>query len=829
MSNPLSPHVTGSPLSQEPGRSPAIHCHLCGLPVKGTDIPYSTGSGILHFCCHGCQQVFLLLSAATGVLPEGFRETELYRVCVEAGIIPASGPQADAPSGRADINLPPLELSCVVDGMWCPSCAWLIEQVLGRMAGVSDVKVSFVSDRLRLSYLPHIISPTQIVSRIGRLGYQLTGPREEKADEKKKDGVLPLCVSAFLTANIMMASVFFYGFFDLPQAILRGFSYPILVMTSFVLFWAGLPILKRGLASLTYGAPSMDTLISIGALSAYLYSVSQIATGGLHLYFDTSSMLITLVLYGRFIETRARRGIHSGMLDLYQISRGKVRIARDGRQAWLPADIIKPGQHFTVLAGETVPLDSRIIDGYATIDESLLTGEAVPRERHPGDMLRSGSTVRDGEVKLEAIRTASEGLVGKMIAAIENALEKKDAYERLADRIGRFFVPVVLAISAGTAFFVWTSGSSAGEGLLRGLTVLFISCPCTLGIAIPLVKVAAVASARRTGVILRDPDALERMHAVDTIVFDKTGTLTEGNFSLQQVVDREKDLTGLFSRLASVEVHSRHFIGRQIVGEAARRGAGLTSCDAFRTHEGLGVTGIAAGSTICIGNRALMETYGMALDQAMDREAAASEKKGSTCVFFAWDQSVRGFLVFGDSVRKGAKKLITELKARGIEVWLVSGDAEPTTGAIAYELGIDNFRGRVLPDGKAELIETLLKHGRRVAMIGDGINDAPALAGAQVGCAFGAGADLIRETADITFLFPDPGKLLGAFELSTTTRRTIWQNLVFAFSYNAVAIPLAAMGILNPFIAVIAMVGSSLTVTGNALRVSRPKNPRPSP
>ena len=473
-------------------------------------------------------------------------------------------------------------------------------------------------------------------------------------------------------------------------------------------------------------------------------------------------------------------------------------------------------------------LDSRIIDGYAAVDESLLTGESVPQEKSPGDVLRAGSTVRDGEVILQALRTVADSLVGQMISTVEKALDRKDTYERLADRISRFFVPVVLAVSAGTVFVVWMSGFSAGDALLRGLTVLVISCPCTLGIAIPLVKVAAVAAARRAGIIVRNPEAFERMHAVDTVIFDKTGTLTEGNFSLQQVVDRGSNATGLFSRLASVEVHSRHFIGRQIVSEAQKRGAGITGCSAFRTYEGLGVTGRVEGQDICIGNRTLMELHGMTLDDATEKEAAVLERSGSTCIFFAWDELVRGFLVFGDLVRKGTEEIIARLNARGIEVWLVSGDAESTTGVIAGALKIDHFKGRALPDGKAGLIDTLLRHGRRVAMIGDGINDAPAIATAEVGCAFGAGADLIHETADITFLSPEPGKILGALELSALTSRTIRQNLFFAFLYNAVAIPVAALGMLNPFIAVIAMVGSSLTVTGNALRMSRPAVPRSS-
>ena len=545
-------------------------CRLCGLPLGGNRVEYSGESGPLHFCCHGCQQVFLLLSAASGVLPQDFRETELYRLCVEWGIIstPSSSPEMPPPSHEGAV--PPLQLSFGVDGMWCPSCAWLIEQVLGRTPGVVTPRVLFASDRLHLTYLPHVVSPAEIVARIGRLGYRLTGLGDEPAS-RVRGSALPLGVSALLTANIMMTSVVFYGLVDLPQTIIRGVSYPVLVMASFVLFYAGLPILKRGFASLLYGSPSMDTLISFGALSAYLYSIVQMIVGGPHLYFDTASMLVTFVLFGRYIETRARQNIRAGMPDLYEIVRDKVRSVRG---TWVRADSIEPGELFTVAAGERVPADSRVVAGNVTMDESFLTGESMPRLKGPGDSVLGGSAVRNGEATLEASRTAAESLVGQMVVTIEEALEKKDGYERLADRISSLFVPVVMAVAIATSLGVWLSGSSVREALLRGLTVLLISCPCALGIAIPLVKVAVIGLARRLGVLVREPEALERMHTIDTVVLDKTGTLTEGNFSLQAVIGRQNDEKALFSRLASVEVHSPHFIGRRLSAKRTREAPG---------------------------------------------------------------------------------------------------------------------------------------------------------------------------------------------------------------------------------------------------------------
>jgi heavy metal translocating P-type ATPase len=511
------------------------------------------------------------------------------------------------------------------------------------------------------------------------------------------------------------------------------------------------------------------------------------------------------------------------MLGLYQVMKSKVRATCEGTYLWVPADTVDTGQRITVLAGETVPIDGRIIEGNPAVDESFLTGEAAVREKHLGDILRAGSVIRDAETVLETVGTAKESLIGQMVAAVEKALEKKNVYERLADRISRLFVPAVFAISAGTAFFVLMSGAPAGKALLRGLTVLIISCPCTLGIAIPLVKVCAVTMARKAGIITRNPEAFERLRTVDTIVFDKTGTVTHGNFSLQEIVTQDTDPAGIISRLASLEVNSRHFIAREIVREARKNGSGIPVSEDLRSYEGLGVSGMVGGTNIYLGNRSLMARNGNTMSEDMEQKASQWEIKGGTCVFFAWDALVRGFLVFGDPVREGMRNTVSGLRKGGREIWLVSGDGASTTGAIARLLGIENFRGQVLPAGKVDIVVSLQKKGRRVAMIGDGINDAPALATARVGCTFGAGADLIREAADLTFLSRDPGKILEAFDLAALADRTIRQNLVFAFIYNAMAIPVAAMGTLNPLIAVIAMAFSSLAVTGNVLRMSRAK------
>jgi heavy metal translocating P-type ATPase len=756
------------------------------------------------------------------VLPEGFQETELYRICVESGIIPgaARDPGAGPTPPRAD--LPPLDLTYRVGGMWCPSCAWLLEEVLGRMPGVILAKVDFVSDILTLKYLPHLVSPAEIVSRAQRLGYRL-GTFQTSGVSEGKGLILRLGITAILTANIMMVSLAVYsGFFrEFSGNSLNYFSYPLLVMGTFVLFYGGLPILKRGMAALRYLSPSMDTLIALGALSAYLYSTMQVVRGGLHLYFDTASMLITFVLFGRYVEIRARERVSAGIGGLRRVACGKVRIDEDGREGWTGADTMRPGDLFRALGGDAIPLDSRVVGGVGLIDQSFLTGESRPRVLSPGDLVAGGSMVREGQLLLETTRIGRESLVGQIVATVEDAIGRKNNHELLAERASRLFVPAVLCLAAATGLVTWLRHVPADAVLLRSLSVLLISCPCALGLAIPLAKVAVIDLARRQGILVRDPGALERLKEVDTIVFDKTGTLTEGNFSLQKVVSAELEESDLFARLAAIEAQAQHFLAREIVREAQKRAVGIDKAEAFESFIGLGVKGRVRGVEVCIGSRPFMEQNRLKMGRDFDDEARVLGEDGKTVVFFGWVGHVRGFLAFGDPLRPGARELADALRNRGVDVWLVSGDSDATTRAVARRLGIGRVLARALPEDKVELIKDLRDQGLSVAMIGDGFNDAGALAESDVGGAFGAGVDLIREASDLTFLSPEPGRLLDAMALSFLAARTIRQNLFFASLYNLIAIPVAASGLLNPLMAVIAMFASSLTVTANTLRIFR--------
>ena len=802
-------------------------CDLCGLPLGGSKTEEVIGEEMVRFCCPGCKQVFLLLATESGCLPAAFKETEIYRVCVESGIIPGgSAGFAAASSVDPDPDLPPLELTVRVEGMWCPACAWLIEEVLRRTAGVLEPRVSFFSDLAQVKYLPHVISPVEIQSRISRLGYSASPfLQKESVGAGKKDLLARLGVSAILTANVMMLSLaLYFGFFgNLSRTVIGYFSYPLLVIATPVVFYGGLPILRKASAGLRYGSTSMDTLISLGTLAAYFYSLVQMARGSIHLYFDTACMLVTLVLLGRYVETAAREKVSSGIAELYELAGQKVRFLAGAGERWVHPDAVKPADRFVVRSDERSPVDGRIVTGRAVLDESILTGESRPVQKGPGDEVMAGSLVREGELVLTVSRVGPDSTLHQLISLVQEALDKKNPVELLADRITRVFVPIILAIAGTAALLLWLRHVPADEILLRSLTVLLISCPCALGIATPLVKVAMIGVGRSKGILIRNAGALERAKDLDVLVLDKTGTVTEGSFALQRVVAKGLSEQEVLSRLAALENHSSHFLAREVVRRAHELGVKPCEATGVEEFEGRGVRGMVQTKETVVGNRRFMQERGISIPMALDGEAAARERSGRSVIFFAWERSAKGILVFGDPVREGARELIDRLRDRGVATWLVSGDARETTAAVAASLGIEQFLGQVLPAEKADFIGSLMRGGRKVGMVGDGLNDAAALARADVGITFGAGANSIREASDVAILFAEPARILDVLDMSDLATQTIRQNLSVAFFYNAVAIPLAISGLLNPLIAVVAMFGSSFFVIGNALRIARTK------
>ncbi len=820
------------PVARTAEVSPAFVCALCGLLVPHKEHTDRDWKDTLSFCCMGCRQVCAVLTAVTGALPGDFQKTDLYQACLRAGIIPGrasarsvdEAETQDRNSGE-ETAAPTLDLSLQVANMWCPACGWIIEEVLRRKRGVLDPAVAFLADTVRLKYLPHVVSPAEIASAVTKLGYRVSLPGDGPASEApRRDLLVRLGISAILAMNAMMLSWIIYSglFRDLGATVIAYLSYPLLLMTAPVVFYGGFPILRSAWHGLRLKTVSMDTLIAISTLAAFFYSVAEMLRGSVHLYFDTAAMLVTIVLFGRSIETWARHRVLAGM-GLDELGLQKARLEQNGQERWVSADAVRPGDTFIVRPGERVPLDGNIVRGNALLDQSALTGEPKPVSRGKDEEVLAGSALVDGEIAVSASRTAKEGSLRRMVDLVLDALEGRHRGEEVADTFSRFFVPALVAATGLTAVILIFSGFSGREVLLRCLTMLLVSCPCAIGIAVPLVKVAIVGLARKKGILVRNAQALEELLRVDTVVLDKTGTVTEGRFVLHEVFSGESNESEILPVLAAVEKRSDHLIARQIARRAAESGIPVPEAADVKELPGLGITGTVRGREVFIGNRRLLAAMKAPLSPALDLRAASRERDGQTVVFFGWSKTVEGMLAFGDPVRPGAAEFVRWLQGRGIRVLLLSGDGVPTTEAVARSLSIDECSGQMLPPEKAEKVMALVSEGRKVAMMGDGVNDAAALATAHVGVALGTGYAAMREAADLVITAGKLGAVKDTFDIAALSAKAVRRNLLFAFLYNAAAIPVAAAGLLNPLIAVFAMFASSLTVTGNALRLARAK------
>ena len=801
-------------------------CRLCGLPVGRSTARLNLNGDTVIFCCRGCLYVFQILSERPEGPPSDFRETDLFQAAAAAGVIrnkdgrdPESSKKTSYPKEFVQ------EYHFRVEGMWCMACAFLIEEVVRGQEGILDVEVFFFSDLVRIRYLAHRIDPQRVLHEIKKLGYRAFPFDEDSArSHEKKDMLVRLGVSSILTMNIMGISFVVYGGFfrELGEKAIASVSYPLFILCTGVLLYGGLPILKRAAAALRHRTASMDTLISVGSLSAYGYSLFSLSQGSVHLYFDTAAMLITLVLLGRFIELHARDRVTQGIHEMVLLARQKVRLIIDGKERWTAPDLVHSGDLFKVEKGERAAVDGRIVCGRTMVDESFLTGESRPLRKSEGEIITGGSLLLGNTVEMHAVSEGSSSTLSQMMQILQDALSLKDPIELFADRVTRLAVPVVLLLASATAAILVAAGATWSDSLLRAVTVLVIACPCALGIATPLARVASLGSARKKGILIAKPGALERARDLQAIVLDKTGTVTEGRFGLQHMIMEEgtSHEEGLI-RACSVESESEHFIAREILEKAKALSLTWVKCKHAECVEGQGVCGEDRGKEVLVGNRPHIRSRGWSIHPALEGKAMEFERAGQTVVFVAWDGRARGLFSFGDTVREAANGTIAALRSRGLEVWLVSGDSQETTAAVARGLGIKNYAGQALPMDKVEIVRALQAAGKRVGMVGDGINDAAGLAQADVGFALAAKSNLLQQASDVTIISADLKKVIDALDFSAFHNHVVRQNLFFSFFYNGIGIPLALSGYLNPVLAILAMFASSLTVIGNTIRITK--------
>jgi heavy metal translocating P-type ATPase len=844
----MHPRLESAPEPVSPGKAAKSKagcnvCDLCGLALRAGTHEATFFDRSYRFCCLGCRQVFsILIEASESVDPANFRNSDLFQQCRDKGIIPRS--EADLgsidPNGKADesgkdgvskraADLPPpsegiLGLDLKIGNMWCPACAWLIDESLKKTPGVLDSFCDFSTDRLRLNYNPVQTSPAEISNALRKLGYRTVAPDDFRDVLERRNEWIRFAVSAFLTMNIMMLSYALYsGFFtEFSRDTVYKLSWPAFVMATIVLIYGGFELFKRAWSGLANAAFSMETLIITGSLSAYVYSTINLLAGSIHIYYDTSAMLITLVLLGKTLERRAKSSVLESLENFFSLKPSKVRICTDeyptGR--YVKADHLSEKDIFRIDENEIIPADGQILEGTGTVDESSLTGEPLPVRKKPGDTLRSGSRVTKGTFRVSAQQVGANSTLGQMMTIIERTLMTKTPLEGKTDIILQWFVPTIVTLAAGTAVICLFAGISPSESILRAVTVLVISCPCALGIAIPLARVAGISIAGKKGLLIRNFEAFEQAERVTTFVFDKTGTITVGKWNLLDIVcdaSITKDLA--LALAAGLEKDSEHFIAIEMIKQARAQNIQPISLINIQ-HAEEGIRGQWGAQILKIGSAQFLNAE-LKATNPLKEAALARPTAEHSFVYLGIDGRLVAVFIFGDAVRPDALETVQTLNSRHLRLALVSGDGEQTTRAVGDQIGIRQSLGGRLPQDKSRFIVELQQKGCQVAMVGDGINDAPALVQADLSIAVHSDGQLGKQTADITLMRGQPSQIIEFLDFAKQVNHKIDQNLVFTFLYNAVSIPIAMSGLLNPLVAVTAMLLSSLSVTGNTLMLVR--------
>ncbi|MDG2242541.1 MAG: heavy metal translocating P-type ATPase [Rhodospirillaceae bacterium] len=726
----------------------------------------------------------------------------------------------------AGFYVPDDEFVFVLDGMTCAACAIRSEKVLSRVPGVSSASVNFAIERATVTSPRGAVSFDELAAAISKAGFSARkisdddgSDLEDKKQTALRKDYLTLAASLILTVPLaaQMGAHFTGAGVHLSPWTEFALALPVQI-------FAGARFYRGAWNVLRVGSGNMDVLVVMGTTAAFGYSLYLLATLGNaatgQLYFEASAVIITLVLFGKVLEARAKRGTTAAIRALMTLRPDVARIRRNGDVIDVPVDQVVEGDIVIVRPGEKIPVDGDVEEGASAVDESLLTGESFPVEKGVGDVVTGGAINGTGLLTIRATRVGADSTLARIIKLVENAQSGQAPVQRLVDKVAAVFVPVVIAIATITFVGWFVSGETFEQALIAAVSVLVIACPCALGLATPTAIVTGTGAAARAGILIKDVEALERAHRVDTVIFDKTGTLTEGHPAVvdYHIVQGEK--LGVLALAASAQSASEHPLARAILSLAEQESVTLSPVTEFQSVTGQGISGVVTGRNVCIGNQDFIAELEVNTSSGT-ASADEWEQDARTVIWMSVDGSLAALFALADPVRDEAKTAVRALKRLGISSHLLSGDAPSVAAAVAKTVGIENARGGVRPDDKAAEVSALHVDNHVVAMVGDGINDAPALAAADVGVAMGTGTDVAMETAAITLMRPDPRLVAGAFGISRATWRKIQQNLFWAFIYNIIGIPLAALGYLSPAIAGAAMAASSVSVVTNALLLRR--------
>ncbi|MHB8659926.1 MAG: heavy metal translocating P-type ATPase [Solirubrobacteraceae bacterium] len=730
---------------------------------------------------------------------------------------PAAGRETEILTAEASF---PEHEALIVEGMHCASCATRIERVLKRKPGVHGIDVNYATQHAELTYDPDAFDMDDAAAALDKLGYQIKLiSREAEAqadaehDRAQRDWLRRVRLSLPLAAIVV---VLVYGFSDRTWA-----RWLALALTIPVQFVAGWPILTSGLQRARHLSANMDTLIALGTLTAFSYSTVHVLIGG-DLFYDTTVVIMAFIVLGRYFEARATGRASGAIRTLLELGAKQARVLVNGEEWLVPVEEVTVGAVVRVRPGEKIPVDGEVLEGRSAVDESMLTGESLPVEKTPGAKVAGATINTEGALTVRATAVGSNTALAQIVKLIQGAQSGKAPVQRLADRVAGIFVPIVLMIAAATFVGWWLAAGDATQGLVSAVAVLIIACPCAMGLATPTAIMTGTGRGAALGVLIKSAEVLESSRRIDTVVFDKTGTLTTGRMELGEVIPAEgENAVVMLARAASVEASSEHPAAAAIVAGAREHGATMLPTREFASSTGRGVTAIVAEVPISVGRRSFIAEQGLELDEQLDQRALDAERRGQTVVFVAWEGRVRGALAVGDSPKANAADTVSRLHAMGLQVAMITGDNQRIADAVAREIGIETVLAEVLPADKVGEVRRLQQGGRRVAMVGDGINDAPALVQADLGVAIGTGTDVAIEASDLTLISGDIAGVVTALALSRRTLKTIYQNLAWAFGYNTAAIPLAAFGVLPPIVAGATMAFSSVSVVSNSLRLFR--------
>jgi P-type Cu+ transporter len=732
-----------------------------------------------------------------------------------------------------------------VGGMSCAACVVRVERALAQVEGVEEAAVNFATEKAQVTYDPGKVDLEKLKKAIEEAGYQFRGlARAELRDREREERQQELnrlkkkfIFSVVMGILIMILSMPHYVPYlrEVPHQIL---FYILFVLTTPVQFWAGKQFITGAWSAARHGSADMNTLIAVGTLSAYIYSSiatffpSLFTRSGLtpQVYFDGAAMIVALILLGRLLEARAKGQTSEAIRKLMGLAPKTARVLRNNEEQDIPVEEVQKGDLILVRPGEKIPVDGRIKEGHSAIDESMLTGESLPVDKSPGDEVIGATLNKSGSFVFEATRVGEETALAQIILLVEQAQGSKAPIQRLADQVAGVFVPIVMGIAVMTfvIWYFWGPPPTLTFALLNFVAVMIIACPCAMGLATPTAIMVGTGKGAENGILIKGGESLESIHKLTTIVFDKTGTLTKGQLAVTDIIPLEKiDPKELLALAASVERNSEHPLGEAIVRRAREEGLSLSTIENFQALSGQGVRAESEGLEILIGNKRLMESHVLDFKPLLQTAESLADQ-GKTLMYVARGGKIIGLLALADTLKDHSPEAVAELRRMGLEVVMLTGDNQQTAQAIGRQLNLDRVVAEVLPADKTEQIKKLQKEGKKVAMVGDGINDAPALAQADVGIAIGTGTDVAMEASDITLIRDDLRAIITAIKLSRRTIQTIRQNLFWAFFYNILGIPIAAgilyplWGILlNPILASAAMAFSSVSVVSNSLRLRR--------